>query len=135
MREIKFRAWDKQVNKLVKVTRIDWETKTVDWFYDNKSDWEVTRETRSLRQGLSRVILMQFAGLHDKKGKEVYEGDIVKDKENCNFSIVWDYHNCGFYLQSTEDDEYNMEMVYILNNKIEIIGNIYENPELLKNGI
>jgi len=81
-------------------------------------------------------ILMQFTGLHDKNGKEIYEGDIVKyqvpkyedgDLIYTNRTIVGDvYFNCGMYWFGS--------LHSILPTRMEIIGNIYENPELLGGG-
>lgn len=75
-----------------------------------------------------------FVGLKDKNGKEIYEGDIVnfehynkifKDKI---YYII--YENCNFVIKSKEGDNFWIGSKSILN--IEIIGNIHENPELIK---
>ena len=123
MRGIKFRAW---------IRCGEWEKSGDAQKYEMCYDlaFEDFEPINDLLAGVEN--LMQYTGLHDKNGKEIYEGDAIKDEEDCKFSVVWGYHNCGFYLESAEDNEYNVEMVYVLNNKVEIIGNIYENPELLK---
>jgi len=73
--------------------------------------------------------LMQFVGLKDKNKKEIYEGDIVKNNYGI-FKIVWDKDTLCF---TTEPDDYkdwaNKNWYDIYN---EVIGNIYENPELLE---
>jgi len=81
------------------------------------------------QRAYAAVVVMQFTGLLDKNGKEIYEGDIVREFWNgnpdpcCVQVVEWDDNESsgprvvGFYLQ--DGDEY------------EVIGNIYENPELL----
>lgn len=71
---------------------------------------------------LPDVILMQYTGLKDKNGTEIYEGDIVKaTKENIPLIVVfWDDFTASF--NGTKDNYLHSE----------IIGNIYENPELLE---
>ena len=86
------------------------------------------------------VELMQYTGLKDKNGKEIYEGDILlADEDYVNgdiemkLQIKWDAEKAGFYLydinmeDGAEDDEF-----YALNNCYQVIGNIYENPALMK---
>ena len=83
----------------------------------------------------SDLELMQFTGLLDKNGKEIYEGDIVKDSEEKLLTIEWDAHHVAF----VASDRW-MEWLRGYGNsgnpyearQCEIIGNIYENPELIK---
>jgi hypothetical protein len=71
----------------------------------------------------------QFTGLQDKNGKEIYEGDIVNLGGEINFEVIW------------ETSEFTLEnykrgrriIGNILVSRGEVIGNIYENPELLNN--
>ena len=89
--------------------------------------------------------LMQFTGLHDKNGKEIYEGDIVKiNAHSYDFGFEKDrigeirfIEGCfGFYKQLSEKEylfnELSTEFGYGELEYYEVIGNIYENPELLK---
>ena len=104
MREIKFRAWDYTQNKM-----IDWQS---------MQGWAMG----SLNSGENK---MQFIGLLDKNGKEIYERDICSGHSDGNGRIVWQE---GEYVY-----EFNDEAVVGLweAKPLEIIGNIYENPELI----
>lgn len=146
MREIKFRAWDKKNNKWLEDTfLINCDGAIVSVFekIDAGQRWY------ALFVGLD-VEIMQFTGLTEKDGKEIYEGDIVK---LANFSGIYqvmygnNFFNCGqFYLTSDNlrnptyrRKTFRNELLlnacgYFMDNSItsiEIIGNIYENPELL----
>ena len=67
----------------------------------------------------------QFTGLHDKNGKEIYEGDIVMFWGGIGKVIYFDAY-ASFKIQYTENDMADLNL-----NSHEILGNIYENPELL----
>lgn len=125
MREIKFRAWDKGAysNKMIYDIQNEFEERInlgMDSFghYLNKDSFEV----------------MQYTGLKDCKGKEIYEGDIlqVDKKYSGDFQpIITVFHNGCFKGQAY----HKLTEPFILNTPIttsEVIGNIYENPELLK---
>lgn len=132
-REIKFRAWD----KLRKTMRS----------HEDINIWD-----RFMKDDMSNQYapLMQYTGLKDKKGKEIYEGDIIKfsnhiDEVYEEIGVVdFDLSECG-YKATYKTREFNNIMgyygrtncIYLINNKeyeceYEVIGNIYENPELLE---
>ena len=118
MREIKFRAWDKENEKMMKVSSLHLENKEIS-----------VKENGTFR--LFRMQnLMQYTGLKDKNGKEIYEGDIyhVGDK-NIRYLVVW--FDSGFEGKQLRSTSYAGLKSWAKD--IEILGNIYENPELLEN--
>ncbi len=122
MREIKFRAWVEYRKTMFDVIMIDWFTESI------KVNADEDEEDESFRSS----ILMQYVGLKDKNGKKICEGDIV-----CNH--VYDgllgvkpnkiEYGEG-YIKGLFQENHDGISLYDLKD-IEIIGNIYENPELL----
>jgi uncharacterized phage protein (TIGR01671 family) len=124
MREIKFRAWDKYFKKIVEVRSIGFKLKTIKVIpvkSINKLDiYETT---------LDDIELMQYTGLKDKNGVEIYEGDIIEQHEEL-YTVAWNDKMCCF-VGYMEDMDYEM-FSYVLRQKyIKVVGNIYENKELL----
>ena len=100
------------------------------FFETNGSWWAVSKDEAERAGSFCNDILMQFTGLLDKNGTKIYEGDIVN--VICRFdraNMVVCYENCQFVLRISEKIGYK-HLVDMMN--LEVIGNIYENPELLK---
>ena len=75
----------------------------------------------------------QYTGLHDKNGKEIYEGDILKSIQWNNIYLV-KYTGTAFYLYRKGNNGFNKITTWNNAEKSEVIGNIYDNPELLEKG-
>lgn len=116
MREIKFRAWDK---------------KQVWMLYKDESCGHTEYEMHPI-QAINKIlagedknlIFMQYTGLKDRNGTEIYEGDIL----NCRTLII----KTMKWSELQEVIEDIIQVYYFINyDELEVIGNIYENPELL----
>ncbi|QYC52364.1 YopX protein [Fusobacterium phage FNU_1P] len=122
MREIKFRAWHNEEKIMGEVLGIDILHKEI--FFSNE-DADCYEHT-----DFKDIELMQYTGLKDKNNKEIYEGDIVT-LHNSKYKIIFNSKEAGFVLR---DDKFEMNIPFTNNNnkRMEVIGNIYENPELSK---
>lgn len=121
MREIKFRAWykkDKNMLVPLSIAEILW---SVDGGYFFCDAWDGYTE--------EELELLQYTGLKDKNGIEIYEGDILYNlNDRYNYVIIWDDIQGAFSL----GEDGCLLKKYCLNEFWEVIGNIYENPELLE---
>lgn len=119
-REIKFRAWDKY-NKIM----LQNESLVIylEKCFVEKPSFH--RDTILVDLSFNPEFIMQFTGRQDKNGKDIYEGDIVTHAMNPNkFVIIYDSTRCRFRLKDFE--------FYIEDEYFAVVGNIYENPELLE---
>ncbi|KMO86411.1 hypothetical protein AB840_08055 [Megasphaera cerevisiae DSM 20462] len=148
MRDIKFRAWDRNKKMMEKVVCIEMLSPYV---YTNvivefKEHGRVINDNHLIggTDGCDTAILMQYVGLKDSNGKEIYEGDIVKctgDEWPNGMNVIYEviYGADNDYPAFDLIDEYGNN-IYIANGilhfkskgTIEVVGNRYENPELLK---
>ncbi|GGE47948.1 hypothetical protein GCM10011391_28400 [Pullulanibacillus camelliae] len=137
MREIKFRAWDRNEKNMVKVTGIIFSAvqhTLVRYRYVNDKGKTIDEQSHIDEEGFGSVVLMQYTGLKDKNDKEIYEGDIVvlynTQEGNVSGRVYWD-ELLGRYLVFRDEDKL-YDLYEFLSEEMNIIGNIYENPELLK---
>ena len=110
MREIKFNAHYK--GKIHMVTEIMWSDGTAYIWPEPEDDNIVS---------LDEIDLLQFTGLKDKNGNEVFEGDIIREEDGTIWPISFEFFGCTGYDLGVDDE-----------GKFEVVGNVYENPELLK---
>lgn len=123
MREIKFRAWDKQHNMMVRDFKLGPYP-------------EPSLDANGILCRSTWYLFMQFTGLHDKNGREIFEGDILTTRTFKNVEgksveicapIKWT--KGGYLLDGS------LVPVTYAEEMMEIIGNIYDNPELLGSGL
>ena len=132
MREIKFRGYSKKYKR---------------WFYgcllidETQKSFYIVDNMTGIAVEVEKETIGQYTGLHDKNGKEIYEGDIVKflnkysDDEPRSKSKVYTFDGTPFCID-VETGEYDViTLAWAMKQNIEdveIIGNIHDNPELLE---
>lgn len=119
-RPLKFRAWDKDERRM----------------YPCSGTW-MGNVVCLLELGVFRaqpeheVTVMQFTGLLDKNGKEIWEGDIIQLSNTTIWEVYWNEELACFYARGG----HGFTQLYDLAGIEKVIGNIYEHPHLLHNGI
>ena len=131
-RPIKFRAWDKRGKQMIlTISQLHLESGMIVGHCGKDETWVLNDK--------NQYTLMQYTGLIDKNGKEIYEGDVVKI--DCGYSGDRFYKECiaiikydapGFYTHNIkEKDGVVWQDACHYFEDFEIIGNIWENPELI----
>lgn len=153
MREIKYRAFNKHTKKMFEVNDIDGMLQNTVVNCEHKGYCECVKTTVCCKHGTAcscmegidgyrdEVELMQFTGLHDKNGKELYEDYVVKlANNNCIWQVTKDDFGIPCFVNLTKKhntyDVLDFKDFFMSHRKndFEIIGNIYESPELLNGG-
>lgn len=130
MRDIKFRAWDKEYREMVLVDRINFREKEIEI---------VTAETKATEEyytcDFEDIELMQYTGYQDEEWTDIYEGDIVdfgdygfdgESEYNCRGEVIFEDGTWHITNSITTSELFNYD-----GGVIKVIGNIFENPELL----
>lgn len=118
-----FRAWDKTYKKMYEVDEIHW----------NCGEFDFIGDAITFKRGADEVELMQSTGLHDKNGKEVFVGDIIKCTRGCPHEVYIEKEYGGKYIGGMPAVYLKgIRKGYAWTGAEEIIGNIYEKPELLE---
>jgi len=135
-RQIKFRAWSPRYSKMYRVANLSY---IVDQDYE-----EPERDIGDLVQSIdvvtyridkvgtfesAELVLMQYTGLKDKNGVEIYEGDILgyQDKK---YKVIWSHGGFGIINILNELDYASFHILNLNEMQYKVIGNIYSNPEL-----
>jgi uncharacterized phage protein (TIGR01671 family) len=127
MREIKFRAWSASSKTMRPLTQIT---------FTGGGTWSVEKGTGVSIEFQPNIEVLQYTGLKDKNGKEIYEGDVILDTSLFGgiFEIAWaDAYSGAQWCQVKSDGTINDFYGGLSRSEdIEVIGNIYENPDLIK---
>lgn len=119
MRKLKFRFWNKD-------DKVLWENEEIAMIIIEKDKISPLFDTGAEYRDIGgNIVTMQYTGLIDKNGKEIYEGDIVRYFKD-ELGVV-DFVLGSFIVDSTS----YTDTFYELMGEIEVIGNIYENSELI----
>jgi uncharacterized phage protein (TIGR01671 family) len=132
MREIKFRAWDKLNNQMLEVLQICFDDRNLPYLKVGV----VGRNNETYKDynlKMEDIELMQYTGLLDKNGREIYEEDILK--EDCGTIWLVEWYKTGLVIKCKRPK--TDEIFFTLSESadigiLEIIGSIYQNPELLE---
>lgn len=138
MKQIKFRVWDKERSVMSGVDQLAFGNNgELVSIYSEGPDYSNDPEAlMGEKPDLDKAVLMQFTGLHDRDGVELYEGDIVDayihgEPHGDLYKIVFIDGAFGFKLLQTPNAKHPYA-VYDYPPACKLLGNIYENPELME---
>lgn len=147
----KFRAWHKEYKRMVDVYKFGQDMGACEWVWHSNiyptedgepvlNDWGAICERQEIitRSKLTNCEFMQCTGLKDKNGKLIFEGDIIKEwfGETGTYQVIYENSTASFIFSNLNDEDYDYDLRQnpdlFPDQDLEIIGNIHENPELLK---
>lgn len=141
MREIKFRAWDKKSKKMRQLIKMVFNTGFMTERNDNSikliwaKGYSCIEQKDIMVQRENGFELMQYTGLHDKNGKEIYEGDIIQYEDITKGLVRYSEKYAQYVLVNTGSVKDEFEALGDYNMEVfEIIGNEFDNPDLLEKG-
>lgn len=133
-RTLKFRVWDTKNKKFIDaIPPREYMLDSDDW---NSGDCERDGDPQYYINHIlsetfdDRLGIQQYTGLKDKRGKKIYEGDIVEWKNNFTGEICWSEEEVAFVLRSYTGGYSSINKTY--KDRFKVIGNIFENEDLLK---
>lgn len=126
-RDIKFRAWVKDRKAIFEVILIDYVSKKITYLLERVGHLLNIRHDK-----FNDVELMQYSGLTDMMEKEIYEGDILFESFGERYYKVV-FENGSFRAEFEGDfEEHSFDLIDVVAQGCKIVGNIYENPELIE---
>ena len=131
MRKIKFRGFTTNYtdNEWVYGDLIHYDTDEIYIMPQNDKYWDIPNDG----ERVDEITVCQFTGFEDKNGREIYEGDILKFEKGNIMYVEWDDEYKGFILVDPTGDEGSASIGNWYVERTEVIGNIFENIELLNN--
>ena len=127
MREIKFRIWVKDRKEIFEVVLINYVSKKVTYILEKIGHLLSIRDAK-----FNDIEFMQYSGLKDKNNKEIYEGDILFESFGEKYYKVV-FENGSFRAEFERDfEEHSFDLIDVVAQGCEVVGNIYENPELME---
>jgi uncharacterized phage protein (TIGR01671 family) len=136
MRDIKFRVWDCEEKEMLypgsNATELNSIMDCAITFDDVGCEVAVRYYGEDNYLTKTKFELMQYTGRKDKNGKEIYEGDIVRDKDGRILEVFWNSIGVGgwWFCELKDGDKMHAEKIDL--DSLKVIGNIYENPKLLE---
>jgi uncharacterized phage protein (TIGR01671 family) len=138
MRDIKFRVWDKYKKQMYPISSIDYdifsqEIRIIAVGHENGMCTAYNKNHNSEKCDITALELMQYTGLNDKNGKEIYEGDIVK-VDNIDLAIIYfDDDRMAWGIKPINEFYFDSPLLSEnISLELRVIGNIYDNSDLLK---